>query len=465
MKTKLIILLILCSALSACKTLQDPYERPALPVSDSWSTVSAASDAPATAASEVPWQSYYKDERLRSVIELALKNNRDLRVALLNVERTQALYRIQSSELWPSVGAMASGEVTRVPDKASTTGTEYTYKQFSVNLGIASWEIDLFGRLRSLKESALEQYFATEQTACAAEDSLVSAVAAAYLTLAADSETLALARSSFETQQSSYDLIRRSRELGVASELDLSQALSQVEQARAVIATYTGRIASDRNSLELLVGAGISPDLLPDRLSAVAETPDVSAGLPSDVLLRRPDILAAEHSLKAANANIGAARAAFFPNISLTTAVGTASSDLMDLFQSGTGTWTFQPTIAVPLFAGGGLKANLDAAKVEREITVAQYEKAIQAAFADVNDALTLRATLVTRRTAEEALVTALSNAYRLSDARYKAGVDSYLAVLVAQRSLFSAQQSLISARLAEQLNRVTLYKVLGGGI
>jgi len=400
-----------------------------------------------------------------SIIELALNNNRDLRVAMLNVERFQALYRIQSSELSPSVGAMASGEVTRVPEKASTTGTEYTYKQFSVNLGISSWEIDLFGRLHSLKESALEQYLATEQTARAAEDSLVSAVAASYLQLAADNETLALARSTLTTQQASYGLIRRSRELGVASELDLSQALSQVEQARATVAAYTGRINSDRNSLELLVGAGISPDLLPDRLSTVAEMPDVSAGLPSEVLLRRPDILAAEHSLKAASANIGAARAAFFPTINLTTAVGTASSDLTDLFQSGTGTWTFQPQIAAPLFSGGGLKANLDAAKIERDIAVAQYEKAIQAAFADVKDVLSLRTTLVEQRVAQESLVAALSNVYELSDARYQAGVDSYLAVLVAQRALFSAEQSLISARLNEQLNRVTLYKVLGGGV
>jgi len=465
MKTKTIIILILCAVLSACTTLKEQYERPLLPVSDSWSIDVADTEASAPAGSEVPWQSYYTDERLRSVIELALKNNRDLRVAMLNVELTQAQYRIQSAEDSPSVGVQASGEVDRVPYKASTTGTEYTYKQFSVNLGISSWEIDLFGRLHSLEESALEQYLATEQTARAAEDSLVSAVAAAYLQLAADNETLALARSTLISQQASYDLIRRSNELGVASKLDVSQAQSQVEQARAAVATYAGRISSDRNNLELLVGSVVNTDLLPDGLSGVAELPDVSAGLPSEVLLKRPDILSAEHTLKATSANIGAARAAFFPAISLTTAVGTASTDLLDLFQSGTGSWTFQPQITAPLFNSGGLKANLDAVRIERDIAVAQYEQAIQSAFADVKNALSQRTTLVEQRTAVEGLVAALSNTYELSEARYKYGIDSYLTVLDAQRSLFIAQQSLISSRLSEQLNRVTLYKVLGGGV
>jgi multidrug efflux system outer membrane protein len=462
MKFKALSIVLLSLSLSACAVVE-PYNRPELPVVDAWEAT--ADDGVAAVASEFPWQAYFTDTKLQRVITLALENNRDLRIALLNVQQSQALYRIQAAEITPSVGAMAAADDYRVPEKLSSTGSAYTYESYSVNVGISSWEIDLFGRLRNLKSAALEQYLATEQTARAAQSSLVSAVAAAYLNLAADQELLGLARSTLETQENSHDLIRQSHELGVASALALSQSRSQVEEARAVVAAYTGRIAVDKNALALLVGAGIDPALLPDGLTGLTEISDISPGLPSDVLLSRPDILAAEHSLKAASANIGAARAAFFPRISLTTGIGTASGDLLDLFQSGTGMWSFQPEIVAPLFSGGSLKANLEVAQVQQEIAVAQYEQAIQSAFADVSDALALRETLVDQRTAQTALVEALSDAHRLSEARYRAGVDSYLDVLVSQQTLFSARRALIGARLSEILNRVTLYNVLGGGV
>jgi multidrug efflux system outer membrane protein len=398
------------------------------------------------------------------VIELALANNRDLRVATLTVDKVQALYRIQRSELYPGVGVLASGEKLRIPGRETDDGVAKTTTTYSVNLGTSSWEIDLFGRIRSLKAAALEQYLATQHARRAAQISLVAAVAGEWLALAADVESVALARDTLEAQRASYELIQKSRDAGIASDLDLRQAQTQVETARAALAAFTGQVAVDRSTLDVLAGTPVPADLLPDRLGEVTGARLLSPGLPSSVLLDRPDILGAEHRLKAANANIGAARAAFFPRISLTAAVGTMSSELSGLFGSGSGTWAFVPQITAPLWTGGFNRANLDAARIDREIAVAQYEKAIQGAFAEVSRGLALRTTLVAQREAQQALVDALAETYRLSEARYRAGIDSYLAVLVAQRSLFAGEQVLINVRFAEQANLVTLYKVLGGG-
>ncbi len=416
-------------------------------------------------APDLRWQDFFADEHLISVIEKALAGNRDLRIATLNVERTRALYRIQRSELYPAVGALANAERQRIPSKSTDDGKAETATQYSVAVGVSSWEVDLFGRIRSLKAAALQQYFATEQARRAAQSALVAAVAYAYLALAADTDGLKLSQATLEAQQASLGLIQRSRDLGVASDLELRQVQSQVEAARADVARFTGLLAIDRSDLELLVGAPVDPALLPGGLASIGVPRTVAAGLPSDVLLRRPDVLAAEHQLRAANANIGAARAAFFPRITLTAGLGTVSSDLSDLFASGTGTWSFAPQVTAPIFASGLQMARLKASKVEREIAVARYEQGIQRAFKEVSDALTLRTTLVNQRDAQEALVRALEDTYRLSDARYKAGLDGYLGVLVAQRSLFGAQQALVGVRLAEQANLVTLYAVLGGGV
>ena len=467
-----ISLALAAALLAAGCTLMPKYERPASPAPAAWAGGKApeagpSSPAAAPAADALRWQDFFTDARLKSVIELALANNRDLRVAALNIEKARALYRIQRADLYPTIGVEAAGSKTRVPEKivAAEGGTVGTLAQYSVQVGLASWELDFFGRIRSLNAAALQRYFATEEARRAAQTSLVAGVAAGYLALAADGENLRLAEVTLEAQTSSYDLIRATRDAGIASDLDLAQSRSQVEAARVNVAAYTGAVAVDRNALELLAGAPVPPELLPGRFGAVTDTKGVSAGLPSDVLLRRPDILAAEHLLRSANANIGAARANFFPRISLTASVGTLGPQLSDLFTAGTKTWTFAPQILAPLFASGSLIAQLKVSEIDRSIAVAQYEKAIQVAFAEVSDALTLRTTLVAQREAQEALVAALDETLRLSDARYQAGLDSYLGVLVAQQALFNAQKGEVSVRLAEQANLVVLYKVLGGGV
>jgi multidrug efflux system outer membrane protein len=443
-------------------TLAPKYVRPAAPVPPSLPGAEATAEEPLP--QDLPWQEFFADERQRAVIEQALANNRDLRIAMLDIEKARALYRIQRADLLPPVGILANASAQRVPGKMSDDDKAFTSEQYTAALGISAWEIDLFGRVRSLEQSALEQYLATEQAGRAARMALVATVAQGYLTVAADADGLRLSKGTLEAQQASLVLIQKSRDLGVASDLELSQIQSQVEAARADVARYTALLAVDQNALAVLVGAPVNPELLPDGLSAVSTPRPVRAGLSSDVLLRRPDILMAEHQLRSANANIGAARAAFFPRISLTMGIGSVSTELQDLLGAGTGTWSFAPQIVAPLFTGGATMARLKASKVDREIAVARYEKAIQRAFAEVQNALTLQTTLVEQRGAQEALVEALGATHRLSEARFNAGLDGYLGVLVAQRALFAAQQALVAVRLAEQANRVSLYKVLGGG-
>ena len=464
MRQRLLGLAAAAVALGGC-TMIPKYDRPAMPVPPTWAQpVALPQAAPAEAASTTRWQEFFTDRRLAGTIELALANNRDLRIATLNVERTQALYRIQRSFLYPTVGVLASAEKIRIPEKSTDDGKASTTTQYSVNLGFTGWELDFFGRLRSLKASALQQYLASGEARRAAQVSLVASVASAWLALAADSEGLQLAQATLQAQQAALELLQRSRDAGIASELDVRQAQTQVETARVALAALKGQIAADRDGLDVLAGTPVPGDLLPETLSTVRETEPISPGLPSEVLLTRPDILAAEHRLLSANADIGAARAAFFPRISLTAALGTMSGELSALFGSGTGTWSVAPQLAAPIWTGGFNRANLRAATVEREIALAAYEKAIQQAFAEVSDGLALRGTLLEQRQAQQALVAALDDTYRLSEARYKAGIDSYLAVLVAQRALFAGQLSLIGVRLSEQVNLVTLYKVLGGG-
>lgn len=466
MRQKLISLVLIAYLALLCGCLTPKYQRPAPPVPPSWpQSTAGAVAAPATPEADiVKWQEFFTDNRLRSVIELALNNNRDLRMAALNVEKAQALYRIQRARQYPELDATATGQLYRVPEKMSPTGKAYTYEQYSVGLSCTAWELDLFGRVRSLKKAAMEQYFSTQQTRSAAQISLIAAVADTYLTMAADRDNLRLAQATLEAQQATYDLIRKARDAGIASDLDLRQAESQVEAARVDIARYSGQAALDENALNLLVGTPIPADWLPNELGSDQSLKDVSAGMPSDILLRRPDILAAEHQLKAAYANIGAARAAFFPQITLTGG-GVLSGELNNLFKAESGTWNFYPQITTPIFDAGSRRANLKAANVARDIALADYERAIQSGFREVSDSLTLRSRLVEQQEAQQALVTALDQTYQLSQARYKAGIDSYLSVLVAQRSLYGAQQALVSIRLARQSNLVNLYKVLGGGV
>jgi multidrug efflux system outer membrane protein len=449
--------------LTASCTLAPKYQRPEAPIPGEWPKGAAYREAEGLTPPELKWQEFFTDEKLRKVIAMALENNRDLRLAALNVESARALYRIQRGELLPTVNAVGSGSKQRIPADLSSTGKSMTAEQYSVNLGIASWEIDFFGRIRSLKERALEEYFATEEARRSAQILLVSEIANAYLTLAADREALQLARSTLETQQAAYDLIRRRYEKGLATALDLRQAQTQVDSARGDIARYTQQVAQDENALNLLVGLPVSSNLSPEALSNLAPPRKISPGMSSEVLLHRPDILYAEHLLRASNANIGAARAALFPRISLTTAIGTASDELSGLFKAGRDTWNFSGQIVLPIFDARTWAA-LDATKVQREITLAQYEKAIQAAFREVADALAVQGTVEDHLAAQQSLVNALAETYRLANLRYEKGIDSYLGVLDAQRSLRVAEQVLIALRLAKIANQVRLYAVLGGG-
>lgn len=453
--------------LGGCSAALAPtYARPEAPVASAWpsgpSYRSAEAGAPAPA--DLEWREFFVDEKLQELLALALENNRDLRVAALTIERSRAQYQIQGADLWPKVSASGTAAAQRVSADLSTTGDAVVSHQYTVGAGLAAYEIDLFGRVRSLKERALEQYLATGEARRSVQISLISEVAARYLALGADLERLKLAEETLTAQEASYSLTRRRFELGVASELDLRQAQTSVESARVDISRYTSQIARDRNALELLAGTRIAPELLPAELGTVTAVRDLSPGVPSEVLQRRPDIAQAENQLKAANANIGAARAAFFPRITLTTSAGLGSTELAGLFDGGAGIWSFLPQVTVPLFTGGANRANLEAAEVDRAILVAQYEKAIQGAFREVADALAERGTIGDQVTAQEALVEAAAISYRLSDARYRNGVDSYLVVLDSQRALYGARQGLITARLARLANLVALYKVLGGG-
>ena len=466
MKRQLLILPLALAFLWGGCTLAPKYERPAAPVPAHWPAGPAYQEAKAPHSAQtvpdLPWRDFITDAHLREIIEIALVNNRDLRVAALNVERAKALYGIGRASLLPSINAVGSWYQERIPADLSSGGSAHTVEQYSVNLGMTSWEIDFFGRIRSLKDKALEEYFATDQALRGTQILLVSTVAQAYLALAADREALQLVSKTLEAQEASYKMIRKRYEVGMISELDLKRAQSQVDVARGDVARYAQLVAQDENGLNLLVGSPVRRDLIALDLGSVTEPRDISPGLSSEPLLNRPDVLAAEHQLKAANANIGAARAAFFPRITLTTSVGTASAELSGLFKAGSGVWSFAPSIVMPIFDARTWYA-YDVTKIDKQMSVAQYEKAIQTAFREVADALAVKGTVNRRIEAQQSLVDALSITYRLSEARYTKGVDSYLSVLDAQRSLYGAQQVLIMLHLARISNVIALYKAMGG--
>ncbi len=475
MMTKRILSLAASAVLLAGCSLIPFYDRPAAPTAAAWPTgpaygPEAGDQTGRPAAADIGWRDFFTDQRLQGLIELALSNNRDLRVAALNVEAARAQYQIQRADLFPSIDATGSGLNERLPARLSTTGAPMIERQYSVGVGFTAYELDLFGRVRSLKEEVLEQYFAQEETRTSVQIALVAEVANAYLTLQGDQDLLRLTQDTLKSQRQSYDLIKLNSGQGVATELDLRQAETSVRTAEVNLAQYTRQVAQDRNALVLLVGqalpAGLEADLAEGHGLDAKGIPlaDLPAGVPSALLERRPDIRSAEHSLKAANADIGAARAAFFPTITLTASGGTASTGLSELFQGASRTWTLAPNIVVPIFEGGRLEASLDYAKVTKNIEVARYEKAIQTAFREVADALAARGTLDDQLRAQGALVEASDVRYRLSDMRFRNGIEGYLNTLDAQRTLYSAQQTLIVTRLSRLSNLVTLYKALGGG-
>ena len=466
-KNALILLVCIAIPLAGC-TMAPKYARPAAPVPAEWPSGPAYASVGTTNVSVAPdlaWREFFTDEKLQQVIGMALTNNRDLRVAALNVERARAFYGIQRAELLPVANANAGMSRQRIPADVAGFSQPLTIEQWDVNLGVASWELDFFGRIRSLKDRALEEYLATEQARRSAQILLISSVANAYLALAADRENLALAETTLKAQQAAYDLVRRRHQLGLAPELDVFRAQTPRDVARRDVALYTQQVAQDQNALNLLVGSPTAPDWsgVPAELSGVTPPKEISAGISSEVLLRRPDVLAAENQLKAANADIGAARATFFPRISLTAAIGTSSSDLSGLFMSGSQAWNYAPQIVMPIFDARTWSA-YKAAKAQREIAVAQYEKAIQSAFKEVADALAVHGTVDREVAAQQSLVDASAETYRLANTRYDKGIDNYLSVLDAQRSLFAAQQVLVFLRLQKVANQVTLYSVLGGG-
>ncbi|WP_017916318.1 efflux transporter outer membrane subunit [Xanthomonas sacchari] len=454
-------------ALSGC-TLAPTYVRPAAPVPADLAAVDAAPAAGAAADTlAMPdWQQVFLDPRLRQTIALALQNNRDLRVAVLSIDKARAQYRLQRAAQLPSFDANASMSRSRSSAASNDDGVSQVSTSDTLQVGLSSWQLDLFGQLRSLKQEALQNWLSSAENQRNVRLTLVAQVAAAWLTVGADQAQLALAQQTLDSQAQTLQLTERRHSIGSASGLDLAQQQTSVESARVAVASAATQLAQARDALQLLVGAPVDAALLPTAQAmqdSVALAP-LPAHLSSAVLLQRPDVLAAEHTLQAANADIGAARAAFFPSLSLTASTGRSSDALSTLFAAGSRTWSFVPSITAPIFHAGALKASLDASKLGKDIAVAQYEKAIQSAFAEVADALATRDHLQAQLTAQQALVDASQRSYTLADARYRAGLDGHLPVLDAQRSLFASQQALIALRLQDASNRVTLYQVLGGG-
>ncbi len=437
--------------LTGCSLAPD-YQRPESPVPASYTATVTNNAVTAT-----EWQQVFTDPALQKLIDAALKNNRDLRVAVLNVEAYQAKYRIQRAAQLPTLTASGSQTRQLAYDAISNTDT--------ATVGISAYELDLFGRVQSLKDQALETYLAQEATQRSTQLSLIANVASAYMTLLADQDLLRLAEQTAKSYEQSYQLIDQRYQAGISSSLDLSQSRSNLESVKSSLAQYRRQVMLDKNALQLLLGTSIPDGLstgLPDQ-DLTLLTP-LAADMPSSLLTRRPDIQAAEHTLKAANANIGAARAAFFPTVSLTANAGSMSTSLSKLFDGGSGTWLFQPNISLPIFDWGSREAELDVTKIQKKIEIANYESAIQTAFKEVSDGLVSQDGYRQQLEAQQALVNANKTYYQLAQDRYEKGVDSYLTLLDAQRSLFSAEQTLVNTRLALLNNRVTLFKALGGG-
>lgn len=457
---------VISAIVAGCATAPQ-YERPDNPTSASWPKGNAytISDR-AGKASEIAWKDYFKSENMKTLIERTLNNNRDMRVAVLNIQAAQAAYRIQRSESLPTINAGASATRANVPENASTTGAEYTSTSVSANVGVTAYELDFFGRVKNLNQKALESFYATEEAKNSTQLTLIAETANAYLTYLADKKQLKLAENTLEANKKTLEVVSKSFEAGAVSKTDVYQAESTVESSKAAIAIYKRLTAQDKNALVLLTGSSVD-DVADsgETIDTISFMENLPEGIPSEVLLSRPDIKAAEHKIKAANADIGAARAAFYPKITLTGSMGLASDSLSTLFQSGSAlAWNFTPSVTIPIFNRGRTKANLEVAEVSEKIAAAQYEKALQTAFKEASDQLAARGTYRTQLDAQNAYVGSVAKTYELSELRYKNGVIGFLPLLDAQRSLYAAQQSAISVKQQYLSNLVNLYKVLGGG-
>ena len=463
MKTIRLLPLAAALILTGCVNLAPDHERPAAPVEQAWPQGEAYEGAALRQQALPAWQAFFTDAQLRQVIELGLSSNRDLRVAALNVEKARAQYNISRSELFPTVAVGASNAAKHTP--ASVAGRSATGHTYTAQLAMASYEIDFFGRIRNLNEQALQAYLATDDARRTLKNSLIAEIAMVWLTYGADQTQLELQKETLKSQEESFRLIAESYRLGAASRFDYEQARTTVAAARAQIASYIRAVAQDRNALNLLCGTTVPDELLPKGLAAgVTQTAALPAGLPSEVLLNRPDIMASERELISAEANIGVARAAFFPSVSLTAGTGSTALHLSDLFDAHTGFWNFTPSINLPIFTGGRNTATLEAAKVSQRIAVANYEKTIQSAFREVSDALATEGTMDRELGARREYAEAAAKAYELAHVSYKAGAVSFNDVLTSQRAMVGAKQALISTELARIASVVTLYKVLGGG-
>jgi multidrug efflux system outer membrane protein len=462
--TVLILGSIIC--LNGC-TMIPKYNRPAAPIPEHWPSGDAYGQIqPAAGVSDITqlkWQEFFTDPKLKRIIEIALYNNRDLRLAALNVEEVRALYGVQRAQLFPVISADGGLIKQRYSSDFLSSGEPKVAEQYSVNLGITAWEIDFFGRIRSLTKQALEEYLGTQEARRSAQITLISELARVYMTMAADRENLNLSRSTLKAQESVYNLILRKHRLKLISDIDLYQAQTQVDSARRNVALYSQQVAQDQNALNLLAGYFVSEDLLPFDLASVGRFRDIFPGLSSEVLLRRPDIMAAEYELKGAYANIGAARAAFFPSISLTTILGSASNEFSGLFKAGKNTWTYAPQVVMPIFDARTWSA-YRVSEAARKIALTKYEKTIQTAFREIADVFAVQGTVDQQIAAQQSTVNSDQEIYRLSSKRYANGIDSYLSVLDAQRSLYRAQQELIYLQLSKLVNEVRAYAALGGG-
>ncbi len=462
---------LLVLALSAC-SLAPRYQRPELPVDPAFPSGAAARPDRAAAtppggasAGDLGWRDVFPDQRLQALLALALERNRDLRLAALGVELARAQYGIQRAQRLPQVSGSAGVTRQRTPADLNSSGRPVTGDVWSVGAGLAPFELDFFGRVRNLSDAALEQYLATEEARRGAQLSLVAAVARQDLTGRALEAQAQLARETLAALEASLQLTRRLVQAGRVSELDLRTAEAQVETARFNLAATGQQQARSANALRLLLGGPAPADLPPPRpLDGEPVMGDLPAGIPSEVLVRRPDVRAAEHALRAANASIGAARAAFFPSITLTAFAGTSSAELGGLFGAGSAAWSFTPRLNLPIFAGGALRAGLDVAEVRKSAAVVGYERAVEGAFREVADALVSRTSIEGQLAAQVARVAAEERRLQLSELRYRSGVDSYLTLLTAQRDLFAARQQLIQSRLDRLTNLIDLYQALGGG-
>ncbi|MET1114679.1 MAG: efflux transporter outer membrane subunit [Comamonas sp.] len=459
----------LAAALAGCANFAPPYATPTGMVPAEVGLDGAPAQATPAGLDAAQALAWVQSPGLREALALALSNNRDLRVAVANIDRARAQYGIAQADLLPGVNANAQGSRSRTAGDFATTGRSAVNTQYTAQLAMTSYEIDFWGRVRNLNEAALQAFLQSGENQRNVQLTLIADVTSAWLTLAADQARLQLAEQTLAARRQSFQLTERMHELGSTSGLVLEQNRTTVDAARADVASFTSQVGRDRNLLQLLVGGPLPASALPAALQLTQAAPAAAlqplpVPLPSTVLLERPDVRAAELQLRAANANIGAARAALFPTISLTAAVGTGSNELSGLFGSGNGTWSFVPLVRLPIFDGGRNRANVAVAEASQQVALAQYEKAVQTAFRETADALADRAQWAERLDAQASLVASTRRAFELSDARFKSGVDNYLAVLDAQRSLYTAQQTQISLQLLEQINRVTLVKVLGGG-